>query len=155
MSWNVVSWNVMVRSWNVMVRSWNVMECNGTVMECHVIFESGRIMESHFMSWRIKESHSMSWNVVSWNSCVRESRFVIRKRIRNRRSDAQDMGQRTEGARERCANHVWPLGQPVWEAVGPTRPPRGADVAPRDLLGNSLIFPPFKQTSFPPHLCNF
>ena len=35
------------------------------------------------------------------------------------------MGQRTEGARERCANHVWPLGQPVWEAVGPTASPTG------------------------------
>ena len=32
---------------------------------------------------------------------------------------------------------------------------RGGDVAACDSLGKSLLFPPFKLTSFPPHLCNF
>ena len=61
-----------------------------------------------------------------------------------------------------CGHLASPCGRP-WAPrarepsapVGPTRPPRGADVAARDLLGNLLLFPPFNQTSFPPHLCNF
>ena len=57
---------------------------------------------------------------MSSTSYVIESRFVIRKRIRNRSSDAQDTGWRTEGAREKTSQAVRPLGLAVWEAVGPT-----------------------------------
>ena len=75
---------------------------------------------------------------------MRESWFVIQKRIRIRSSDARDTGLRTEGARERTAQAVghkgWPWlrpwaprpgapSAPVWA----TRPPRpGGDVAPHD-----------------------
>ena len=88
---------------------------------------------------------------------MRESWFVIRKRIRIRSSDARDTGRRTEGAPERTAQSVghkgwpwlrpwapWPgaASAPVWA----TRPPRpGGDVAPRDWPKNSfslLLFLP-------------
>ena len=73
---------------------------------------------------------------------MRESRFVIQKKIQIRSSDARDTGRRTEGACERTAQAVghkgWPwlrpwaprpgtTSAPVWA----TRPPwLGGDVAP-------------------------
>ena len=83
-------------------------------------------------------------------SCVRESWFVIQKQIRNRRSDTQDMGRRPrERAREvgiTCGHLASPCGRP-WAPrarepsapMGPMRPPRGGDVAARDLLVKSLL----------------
>ena len=61
-----------------------------------------------------------------------------------------------------CGHLASPCGRP-WAPrarepsapVGPTRPPRCADVAARDSLEKFSPFPPFKPTSFPPHLCNF
>ena len=70
--------------------------------------------------------------------------------------------ERARDAQITCGHLASPCGRP-WAPrarepsapVGATRPPRGADVAARDLLRNPLLFPPFNQTSFPPHLCNF
>ena len=67
--------------------------------------------------------------------------------------------ERARGGQSTCGHLASPCGRP-WAPrarepsapVGPTRPPRGADVAPRELLGNLLLFPPFNQTSFPPSL---
>ena len=58
-----------------------------------------------------------------------------------------------------CGHLASPYGRP-WASrarepsapVGPMRPPRGGDMAACDSLVNSLLFPPFKPTSFPPHL---
>ena len=70
--------------------------------------------------------------------------------------------ERARGEQTTCGHLASPCGRP-WAPrerepsapVGPMRPPRGADVAPRDLLGNLLLFPPFNQTSFPPSLMQF
>jgi hypothetical protein len=70
--------------------------------------------------------------------------------------------EHARGGQTTCGHLASPCGRP-WAPrarepsapVGPTRPPRGADVAPRDLLGNLLLFPPFNQTSFPPTLMQF
>ena len=83
---------------------------------------------------------------------MRESWFVIQKRIRNRSSDAQDTAEERESARERLEwpwDHVCPspwgrpwgprpgtLSGPVW----PTRPPREGDVAHGDWPWKTFSF---------------
>ena len=76
------------------------------------------------------------------------------------------MGWRTEGARKRSREHVWPQGQPVWEAVGPTAkgalcsrgphvPPMGRWCVTFWFARKISLFPPFKLISFPPHFQEF
>ena len=96
---------------------------------------------------------------------MRESRFVIQKRIRIRSLDARDTGRRTEGARERTAQAVGHMGWPWLRPWAPrpgapsapvwaTRPPRpGGDVAPRDwpknLFSLLLFLPSLSHFEFP------
>ena len=76
------------------------------------------------------------------------------------------MGWRTEGARERSREHVWPQGLPVWEAVGPTAkgtlcsrvghaPPTGRWRGMLWFTQKISLSLPFKPISFPPHLVEF
>ena len=93
---------------------------------------------------------------------VRNPKTDLKSEVGYLRYGATNRGSAREVCKPRVA--TWPArvggrgphgkGEPS-APVGPTRPPRGADMAARDLLGNLLLFPPFNQTSFPPTLMQF